>query len=373
MTTDAPARAAARARGPNSGSVLWAWTTSAFRSAAAARTSSSSRPPRSSESAARARDVSAELRSSSACVMPARRRASTWSSTERSLASLQAVAVVDDEDAHAPGLRYPADGPAGALTVVVPTRGRAAYLEVTLDSLCRQRSETAHELLVVDDGATDATPEVAERFGVRLIRPRGAALAERGAEHGPPRGARRPDRVRGRRRAGAARLGGRAGGGRGAPPRGRGVRRPDPGALRGPRAARLRARGPADHDARPRRRGRGRRDGVGRELRGAAIGGGADRRVRREPRPRARRRGGVAAATARGRRADRLPGRGRASTTAAAPATPAWAHSRAPHTTAAAERARATAAAAPPPASPASCACWPGAAGTPSAEHAPRD
>ena len=57
-----------------------------------------------------------------------------------------------------------------AMTVVVPTRGRAAYLEVTLDSLRRQSTETAHELLVVDDGATDATPEVAERFGVRLIR-----------------------------------------------------------------------------------------------------------------------------------------------------------------------------------------------------------
>ena len=55
-------------------------------------------------------------------------------------------------------------------TVVVPTRGRAAYLEVTLDSLCRQRTRTPHELLVVDDGATDATPDVVERFGVRLIR-----------------------------------------------------------------------------------------------------------------------------------------------------------------------------------------------------------
>jgi glycosyltransferase involved in cell wall biosynthesis len=57
-----------------------------------------------------------------------------------------------------------------AVTVVVPTRGRAAYLEVTLDSLCRQRSGVAYEILVVDDGATDATPEVAERFAVRLIR-----------------------------------------------------------------------------------------------------------------------------------------------------------------------------------------------------------
>jgi glycosyltransferase involved in cell wall biosynthesis len=57
-----------------------------------------------------------------------------------------------------------------AVTVVVPTRGRAAYLEVTLDSLCSQRPRATHEILVVDDGATDATPEVAERFGVRLIR-----------------------------------------------------------------------------------------------------------------------------------------------------------------------------------------------------------
>jgi glycosyltransferase involved in cell wall biosynthesis len=57
-----------------------------------------------------------------------------------------------------------------ALTVVVPTRGRAAYLEVTLDSLLHQRTRTPHELLVVDDGASDATPEVAERLGVRVIR-----------------------------------------------------------------------------------------------------------------------------------------------------------------------------------------------------------
>src|SRR5918995_1064612 len=57
-----------------------------------------------------------------------------------------------------------------AVTVVVPTRGRAAYLEVALDSLRRQRTRTPHELLVVDDGSTDATPQVAARFGARLIR-----------------------------------------------------------------------------------------------------------------------------------------------------------------------------------------------------------
>jgi len=62
----------------------------------------------------------------------------------------------------------PMDSP--AVTVVVPTRGRAAYLEVTLESLRRQRTRTPHELLVVDDGATDATPHVADQDGVRLIR-----------------------------------------------------------------------------------------------------------------------------------------------------------------------------------------------------------
>jgi glycosyltransferase involved in cell wall biosynthesis len=62
----------------------------------------------------------------------------------------------------------PMDPP--AVTLVVPTRGRAAYLEVTLDSLRGQSTGIAHELLVVDDGATDATPEMAERFGARLIR-----------------------------------------------------------------------------------------------------------------------------------------------------------------------------------------------------------
>jgi glycosyltransferase involved in cell wall biosynthesis len=56
-----------------------------------------------------------------------------------------------------------------AVTVVVPTRGRSAYLEVTLDSLLRQRARTPHEILVVDDGSTDATREVAERAGVRCV------------------------------------------------------------------------------------------------------------------------------------------------------------------------------------------------------------
>jgi glycosyltransferase involved in cell wall biosynthesis len=63
------------------------------------------------------------------------------------------------------------------VSVVVPTRGRAAYLEVTLDSLLDQRTETAYEIVVVDDGATDATAAVVS-----------ARPAVRYAAHGEGRG-----------------------------------------------------------------------------------------------------------------------------------------------------------------------------------------
>jgi glycosyltransferase involved in cell wall biosynthesis len=63
------------------------------------------------------------------------------------------------------------------VSVVVPTRGRAAYLEVTLDSLLAQRTEAEHEIVVVDDGSADATAAVvAARPGVRYV------------AHGEPRG-----------------------------------------------------------------------------------------------------------------------------------------------------------------------------------------
>jgi glycosyltransferase involved in cell wall biosynthesis len=56
------------------------------------------------------------------------------------------------------------------VTVVVPTSGRAGYLEVTLASLRDQRTAVPHEVLVVDDGSTDDTPGLAARFGARLVR-----------------------------------------------------------------------------------------------------------------------------------------------------------------------------------------------------------
>jgi glycosyltransferase involved in cell wall biosynthesis len=56
------------------------------------------------------------------------------------------------------------------VSVVVPTRGRAAYLEVTLDSLLGQRTEIAYEIVVVDDGSADATAAVvAARPTVRYV------------------------------------------------------------------------------------------------------------------------------------------------------------------------------------------------------------
>jgi GT2 family glycosyltransferase len=68
------------------------------------------------------------------------------------------------------------DQTAPVVAVVVPTRDRAAYLEVTLASLTAQHSERPHELLVVDDGPDAETAAVAAAAGVRYV--------QTGAGHG---------------------------------------------------------------------------------------------------------------------------------------------------------------------------------------------
>jgi glucosyl-dolichyl phosphate glucuronosyltransferase len=58
------------------------------------------------------------------------------------------------------------------VSVVVPTRNRAEYLEVCLRSLLAQDYPTdRYEVLVVDDGSTDATPEVVASAMARAAPP----------------------------------------------------------------------------------------------------------------------------------------------------------------------------------------------------------
>jgi GT2 family glycosyltransferase len=57
-----------------------------------------------------------------------------------------------------------------ALSVVIPTRNRADYLEVLLASIARQRLNAGYEVLVVDDASTDRTTEVAVAGSARYIR-----------------------------------------------------------------------------------------------------------------------------------------------------------------------------------------------------------
>ena len=58
------------------------------------------------------------------------------------------------------------------VSVVVPTKDRPGYLEVTLRSLRDQDLPEPYELIVVDDGADPGTRAAAETVGARWLRPR---------------------------------------------------------------------------------------------------------------------------------------------------------------------------------------------------------
>src|SRR3954454_2892129 len=66
--------------------------------------------------------------------------------------------------------------PHPVVSVVVPTRDRAEYLDVTLTSLADQDFTEPYEVIVVDDGSSDSTADVVRRHDVRALM------------HDPPRG-----------------------------------------------------------------------------------------------------------------------------------------------------------------------------------------
>jgi glycosyltransferase involved in cell wall biosynthesis len=62
-------------------------------------------------------------------------------------------------------------------SIVIPTRNRPEYLDVTLASVVPQARQAAAEVIVVAGGQDTATAAVAERFGVRYVAVAPAATA----------------------------------------------------------------------------------------------------------------------------------------------------------------------------------------------------
>ena len=54
-------------------------------------------------------------------------------------------------------------------SIVIPTRGRPGYLDVTLSSIVPQAVRAGAEVLVVSDGPDGTTADVANRHGARLV------------------------------------------------------------------------------------------------------------------------------------------------------------------------------------------------------------
>lgn len=58
--------------------------------------------------------------------------------------------------------------PVPQVSVIIPTYNRAAFLREAIDSVCAQ-TEKDFELIIVDDGSTDATRNVVESYGGRRM------------------------------------------------------------------------------------------------------------------------------------------------------------------------------------------------------------
>jgi GT2 family glycosyltransferase len=57
--------------------------------------------------------------------------------------------------------------PQPLVSIIIPTRNREALVATAIDSVLNQTQQD-FELIVVDDGSTDATPEVLRAYGNRI-------------------------------------------------------------------------------------------------------------------------------------------------------------------------------------------------------------
>ena len=64
------------------------------------------------------------------------------------------------------------------VSFVVPAKDEADYLPDALDSLRRQRTDRAFEVLVVDGDSDDATPEIAREYGATLVEQSDSTFAD---------------------------------------------------------------------------------------------------------------------------------------------------------------------------------------------------
>jgi len=73
------------------------------------------------------------------------------------------------DERHAVTRSAPAGAPVPAISIVIPTRNRAAYLDESLGSLALQTAERdSFEVVVVNDGSTDETPAICRRWAEKL-------------------------------------------------------------------------------------------------------------------------------------------------------------------------------------------------------------
>jgi glucosyl-dolichyl phosphate glucuronosyltransferase len=77
------------------------------------------------------------------------------------------------------------------VSVIVSTLNRARYLDDCMDSLASQEGEASYEVIVIDNGSTDETPEVLERWCRRDPRFRTAREPRLGLSQGKNAGAAR--------------------------------------------------------------------------------------------------------------------------------------------------------------------------------------